>query len=62
MTLTASREIRDREQFFKDQERARQQIATLEEQARVYLENGKHVPAAAHMRTAHLLRWMWCIK
>jgi hypothetical protein len=37
----------------------RRGVKTMEQQARVFSEAGKPVPAAAHMRTARLLRWMW---
>ena len=48
--------------FQEDQARVRQRIAKLEEQARTFTRAGKVVPASAHLRTARLLRWMWCIE
>jgi len=48
--------------FYQDQERARNRIAKLEDQARVFTAAGKVVPASAARRTARLLRWMWCIE
>jgi hypothetical protein len=48
--------------FQEDQARVRQRIAMLEQQADQFTAAGKVVPASAHLRTARLLRWMWCIE
>ena len=55
MILVVSQEEgRNLSQFMQDQERARQRISTLEQQTKVFLNDNKVVPAAAHLRTARL--------
>ena len=49
-------------QWEQDQARARRRVAYLEEQARDFTREGKHVPAAASRRTVRLIRYMWCIE
>ena len=58
-TLEEARRLRS---FQEDQERARQRVHLLEEQARVFIAAGKVVPASANLRTARLIKYLWCLE
>ena len=48
--------------FMEDRERARNRIAMLEREADEFTREGRTVPAAAKLRTARLVRHLWCIE
>jgi hypothetical protein len=47
--------------FYQDQVRARERVAMLEGEAAAFTRDGKTVPAAALMRRARVIQYLWCL-